>query len=140
MSALRLTLVRHATLHVAMGDTRILIDPMLGPAGSQPPIPETENQVPNPLVELPIPAESLVAGLTAAIVTHLHPDHLDQEGAAALKGGIPVLCQEREAAALTRAGLKATPLTAGQRPWDSSWNETRSRYNRTNGQSAAETR
>ncbi len=111
MSALRLTLVRHATLHVAMGDTRILIDPMLGPAGSQPPIPETENQVPNPLVELPIPAASLVAGLTAAIVTHLHPDHLDQEGAAALKGGVPVLCQEREAPALTRAGLKAVPLT-----------------------------
>lgn len=111
MSELRLTLVRHATLHIAMGETRLLIDPMLGPSGSQPPIPETENQVPNPLVELPIPAESLVAGLSAAVVTHLHPDHLDQEGAAALKGGPPVLCQEREAPALTRAGLKAQALS-----------------------------
>ncbi len=110
MSELRLTLARHATLHVAMADTRLLIDPMLGPARSQPAIPETPNQVPNPLVDLPMSAASLVADLDAAVVTHLHPDHLDREGATALVGGPPVLCQEREAPALSRAGLRPQPL------------------------------
>jgi len=112
MGELRITLARHATLLVSMAQTRILVDPMLGPAGGQPPIPETPNPRPNPLVELPMPAGALVLDLDLAVVTHLHPDHLDREGAQALVGGPPVLCQGREAPALEQLGLAAEPLDA----------------------------
>ena len=112
MGELRITLARHATLLVSMAETRILIDPMLGPAGGQPPIPETPNPRPNPLVDLPMPASALTLDLDLAVVTHLHPDHLDREGAQALAGGPPVLCQGREVPALERLGLAAEPLDA----------------------------
>src|SRR5271157_4346987 len=74
---MRLTLVRHATILVELAGTRILIDPAFDPAGSQPPVDETPNPVPNPLVGLPAPPEDLVRGVDAVIVTHLHQDHLD---------------------------------------------------------------
>src|SRR4051794_40108204 len=80
------TLVRHATLVVELGDQRILIDPMLDDAGVRPPVANTPNQRANPLVELPPNAEAALGGLTAAIVTHLHADHLDEAGAGFLAG------------------------------------------------------
>ncbi|MDH3225493.1 MAG: MBL fold metallo-hydrolase [Thermoleophilia bacterium] len=107
---MNLTLIRHATLLVEMGQARLLIDPMLDPAGTQPPLPETANQLPNPLVELPIAAEQLVDGLDAVIVSHLHPDHFDATAMRSLPRDVPVICQPHEAPTLAGLGLGATPL------------------------------
>jgi L-ascorbate metabolism protein UlaG (beta-lactamase superfamily) len=101
------TLVRHATLLLDVGGKRILVDPMLRAAGSTPPIENTPNPVRNPLVELPVPAAEVVAGIDGCIVTHLHADHFDDAADELLPRDLPVLTQPASAAALRDRGLTA---------------------------------
>lgn len=110
---MKLTLVRHATLLVEVNGRRLLVDPMLGAAGTAPPIENTPNQVPNPLVELPVAAEEVVRGLDGCVVTHLHRDHLDPAAEALLPRGLPVLTQPESLAELRSRGLAATADAAG---------------------------
>ena len=67
---MRLRLLRHATLLVQFGEIRLLVDPMLDPAGTRPAVPETPNPRPNPLVALPVQPLDAVAGVSATLVTH----------------------------------------------------------------------
>jgi L-ascorbate metabolism protein UlaG (beta-lactamase superfamily) len=77
----RLRLVRHATLIIEYAGRTLLVDPLLADAGTLPPVSRTANQRPNPLVPLPAPAASLVAGVDAVFVTHTHSDHWDAAAA-----------------------------------------------------------
>jgi L-ascorbate metabolism protein UlaG (beta-lactamase superfamily) len=101
----KLTLVRHATLILETSLGRVLVDPMLDPAGARPPIENTPNQRRNPLVELPLPADEIVAGVDLCVVTHLHQDHLDDTAAATLPRTTPILTQPESADALAARGF-----------------------------------
>jgi L-ascorbate metabolism protein UlaG (beta-lactamase superfamily) len=90
---MRLRLIRNATLLVKVADRRLLVDPMLDPAGARPPVEDTPNPRRNPLCELPEPAEVIVQRLDATLVTHLHRDHFDATAAELLPKDVPVLCQ-----------------------------------------------
>ncbi|HSE80308.1 MAG TPA: MBL fold metallo-hydrolase [Gaiellaceae bacterium] len=114
---MRLTLIRHATIVVELGGLRLLVEPMLDPPGARPPVEDSPNARPNPLVPLPMPAEEIVAGLDAAIVTHLHRDHFDETGARLLPRDIPVFCQPEDAEHLRGLGLDARPV-ADELVWD----------------------
>ena len=109
---MRLGLIRHATLLLEFGGLRLLIDPMLDPAGAQPPVPDSPNPQQNPLVELAMPAESLVHGLDAAVVTHTHADHLDATAGRLIPKDLPVVCQPAQVGHIQHGGLKAVPLDA----------------------------
>lgn len=118
---MKLTLVRHATLLLETSHGRVLVDPMLGAAGTAPPIEDTPNQVPNPLVELPLPAEQIVAGIDLCIVTHLHEDHFDEAAAALLPRDLPILTQPESADELRALGFTGVstehtgiPMTRGR--------------------------
>jgi L-ascorbate metabolism protein UlaG (beta-lactamase superfamily) len=102
---MRLWLLRHATLRVAVSGLRLLVDPQLDPAGSRPPIDGTARPRRNPLVELPEPAEVTVQNLDAVLVTHLHQDHLDPTALELLPRDVPVLCQPPDADALRAHGF-----------------------------------
>jgi L-ascorbate metabolism protein UlaG (beta-lactamase superfamily) len=108
----RLTLVRHATLLVELAGRRILVEPMLDPAGARPPVEDSPSPRPNPLVPLPMPAEAVVAGLDAVIVTHLHRDHLDDTGVRLVPRDVPVFCQPEDEERLRDLGLDARPVEA----------------------------
>ncbi len=99
-----LRLLRHATLVVEIAGVRLIVDPLLGPAGSQPPIPETPNPRPNPLVELPISIEDAVQGVQAVLLTHLHSDHMDMPAMNALSADLPMVCQANDEPLLARQG------------------------------------
>ncbi len=114
---MRLTLVRHATLLVDIDGHRMLVDPMLDDAGTSPPIEDTPNQVPNPLVPLPVPAEEVVRNLNAVIVTHLHEDHFDETAARLLPRDVPVFCQPEDEASLAGHGLLVRPVATAVH-WD----------------------
>jgi L-ascorbate metabolism protein UlaG (beta-lactamase superfamily) len=101
----KLTLVRNATLLLESSLGRILVDPMLRAAGTTPPIEDTPNPRPNPLVELPVPPGEVVAGVDLCIVTHLHGDHFDDAAADLLPRGLPILTQPESAEALTDRGF-----------------------------------
>jgi len=106
----RITLVRNATLILEIRGKRILVDPMLDDVGARPPIEGTGNQVANPTVPLPFPAEEVVRDLDAVIVTHRHRDHLDARGEELLPRDLPVFCQPEDEAALRTLGLDARPV------------------------------
>src|SRR5579884_3157371 len=95
-----LRLVRHATLLLATAVGRVLVDPMLRAAGTTPPIENTPDPRPNPLVELPLPPEEVVRGVDLCIVTHLHGDHFDDAADALLPRDVPILTQPESADAL----------------------------------------
>jgi L-ascorbate metabolism protein UlaG (beta-lactamase superfamily) len=114
---MRLTLVRSATVIVELGGRRILVDPMLDDVGARPPIANTANQVRNPTVPLPFPAEEVVRDLDAVIVTHRHRDHLDGRAEELLPRDVPVFCQPEDEEALREVGLGAKPV-ADQLDWE----------------------
>jgi len=101
----RITLVRSATIIVELAGRRILVDPMLDDVGARPPIEGTRNQVANPTVPLPFPAEEVVRGVDAVIVTHRHRDHLDTRGEELLPSDVPVYCQPEDEEALRDLGV-----------------------------------
>jgi L-ascorbate metabolism protein UlaG (beta-lactamase superfamily) len=106
----RLTHLRNATLLVEFDGRRLLVDPALDDAGARPPVEDTEPQLRNPLVPLPLPAEELVEGLDAVLVTHLHRDHLDATGERMLPRDVPVFCQPTDEGRLRELGLIAHPV------------------------------
>ena len=114
---MRITLIRNATVLLELRGRRLLVDPMLDPAGARPPIEDTANPVRNPTVELPFPAEQVVDGLDAVLVTHCHKDHLDETAERLLPRDVPVFCQPEDEARLRDAGLDARPIDASL-DWD----------------------
>jgi L-ascorbate metabolism protein UlaG (beta-lactamase superfamily) len=108
-----LTLIRNATLLLEMGGRRLLVDPALDPAGARPPIPNTADPRPNPLVELPRPADEIVAGVDAVLVTHLHADHFDDAAVALLERRVPLACQPPDEPILRERGFTDVRPVAG---------------------------
>ncbi len=104
---MRLTLVRSATVILELRGRRILVDPMLDDVGTRPPIEQTANPVRNPTAPLPFPAEEVVRGIDAVIVTHRHRDHLDGRAEELLPRDVPVFCQPEDDEALRGLGLDA---------------------------------
>ncbi|HEY9456771.1 MAG TPA: MBL fold metallo-hydrolase [Gaiella sp.] len=104
---MNITLVRNATLILDTPAGRLLVDPMLDPAGARPPIEDTANPVRNPTVELPLPADEVVRDLDAVLVTHCHEDHLDDTAVRLLPRDAPVFCQPEDEERLRALGLDA---------------------------------
>ena len=114
---MRLTLVRSATLILEVAGKRLLVDPMLDDTGARPPIENTRNQVRNPTVPLPFPAEEVVRSVDGVLVTHRHRDHLDARAEELLPRDVPVFCQPEDEEALRELGLDARPV-ADELDWD----------------------
>ena len=83
----------------------LVVDPQLDPAGARDAVPNTPNPRPNPLVDLPIPAADVVAGVDAVHVTHLHGDHWDATARELLPHDLPLFCQPHDAERLHADGF-----------------------------------
>ncbi len=91
---MKIRLIRNATLLVEYGSKRFLVDPALSSAGTFDSMPSPLYPGKrNPMTPLPIPGEEIVRGIDSAIITHIHPDHLDQAGADLIPKDIPVFVQ-----------------------------------------------
>ncbi len=70
--------IRNATVKISYADTTFLIDPMFAPKGFYEGFPHTyRSYLRNPLVDLPLKAETILANIDAVIITHTHLDHWD---------------------------------------------------------------
>ena len=113
---MRLRLIRNATLELDYAGRRLLVDPMLDPAGARGPVANTPNDRRNPLVALPEPAKAIAARAEVLLVTHLHADHLDDTAVGLLAGDRPVLCQPPDEATLRERGFTdARPVAEAAR-------------------------
>ncbi len=107
--------LRSATCILNLGEHRLLVDPMLSPPGAMPGFKVFGGgRRANPLVPLPNNADALLAEVTAVVITHEHPDHLDVAGLAWIKQrGLPVWANRIDLASLRGKGLDVHELTDG---------------------------
>lgn len=95
--------IRNATVKITYADTTFLIDPMLSKKGTYPGFEKTyRSELRNPLVDLPLSVEDVLAGVDAVIVTHTHLDHWDDAAQEALPKDIPLFAQNQADATLIR--------------------------------------
>jgi L-ascorbate metabolism protein UlaG (beta-lactamase superfamily) len=100
--------IRHATFAFEVGTHQILVDPMLGGAGNAPAVPNTPNQRPNPLVDLPFGDDGLsdvIESTDAVLVTHTHNDHWDGRARELIPKDRLVLCQPEDETKISGAGF-----------------------------------
>lgn len=105
---MKLQLWRNATLVLTIEGLNILIDPMLGGKGSLGAFPMTDNDLLNPLVDLPFSDEELarkLSNIDAVVVSHLHPDHWDAKAIELLDKNIPVICPESIGSQIAQHGF-----------------------------------
>ena len=107
-SHVQLQQIRNATVKVTYADTTFLIDPMLAKKGSYPGFEGTyRSELRNPLVDLPLSTQDILAGVDAIIVTHTHLDHWDDAAQKLLPKNLPLFVQnESDAKIIRNQGFK----------------------------------
>lgn len=119
---MHITQLRNATIIVHLGERHILVDPMLAPQGSLPPLRLLDGKrLRNPTVDLPAQADAALAQVTHCLITHCqkgHFDHLDGFGKKWLRETqLPVICTPHDTEHLRKRGLNVHPLAEGhERP------------------------
>lgn len=91
-----LQLIRHATLLLKIGGTKILLDPMLAEKEAMVPIGNCGNDFRIPMVDLPYSKEEMMAILNeveAVFLTHTHRDHWDTAAQQFIDKGKTIFCQ-----------------------------------------------
>lgn len=104
---MKLQLIRNATMRLTYGGHLFLTDPYLADKLS---LPSYRGISKNPLVDLPRPAEEVIAGAEAVIISHRHGDHFDRTAKDLLPKNIPLLCQPGDRTATLGEGF--TNVTA----------------------------
>lgn len=105
---MRLQLIRNATLRLNYAGHELLIDPYFAAKGSRPSL---RGRSPNPLVELPLTPQQIMAGVELVLVSHLHADHFDPEAQRLLPKNLPILCKPQDAGQIRAMGFeKVMPL------------------------------
>ncbi|OCO98953.1 MULTISPECIES: MBL fold metallo-hydrolase [unclassified Ensifer] len=106
---MKLQLIRNATLKLDYAGHTVLVDPFLGPKHS---LPSFAGRSPNPLVELLVDIDTILAGVELVIISHLHEDHFDDTAKERVPKGLPIFCQPGDEQAIRAAGFRdVTPLS-----------------------------
>ncbi|MBS3652270.1 MBL fold metallo-hydrolase [Pseudaminobacter sp. 19-2017] len=96
--------IRNATAKISYAGKTFLVDPLLARKGAYPGFEGTfRSDRRNPLVELPMPAEDVMKGVDAVIVTHTHLDHWDGGEHQFVPKGVPLFVQNEADAKIIRA-------------------------------------
>ena len=111
---MQLQLIRSATLVLDYGGERFLIDPMLGPPFQ---IESYADISKNPTLELPFPAQYVLADVDAVIVSHLHKDHFDAAAQAVIPKDWPLLCQPDTLERIQSMGFQQAQAIAAPMEW-----------------------
>ena len=89
-------LLRHATLHLSLGNVQFLVDPMLSVKEAMDPVANAGNEFRIPMTDLPVNPQRLreiIAGVDAILLTHLHRDHWDKAAQEIIPPNKPIYCQ-----------------------------------------------
>ena len=99
--------IRNATMILETEKDVVLIDPMLGDQGIMPSFTLFRHKArKNPTVPLPENTNLILEKVTHCLITHQHPDHIDNKGVEFLiKKNIPVTCSSKDEKAFKKRGL-----------------------------------
>ncbi|CAM1352714.1 MULTISPECIES: MBL fold metallo-hydrolase [Tenacibaculum] len=99
--------IRNATMVLETEKDVILIDPMLGDQGIMPSFTLFRYKArKNPTISLPNNTNSILNKVTHCLITHQHPDHIDNKGIQFLiQKNIPVTCSVKDKKAFLKKGL-----------------------------------
>lgn len=86
-AAVKYEFIRNATARLHYAGRVFLLDPMLSTKGAFRPF---AGIAPNPVVDLPTAVDDVVEGIDAVVVSHLHPDHVDDAAVRILSTDLPV--------------------------------------------------
>ncbi len=98
---------RNATLVIETEKNVILVDPMLGKKGSMATFTYFRfKSQKNPIVPLPENCQNILSKVTHCLITHKHPDHIDEEGLKFLiRNKVPVTCSIKDEIFFKEKGL-----------------------------------
>lgn len=111
---MQIQLIRNATLRMTYANQVFIIDPYLAPKHSQEPLIGKSR---NPVVDLPCPAEDVIADIEMALISHLHPDHFDRLAQQLLPKNIQLYCQPGDEHQLKEAGFSNIMTVGGSVDW-----------------------
>lgn len=94
--------IRNATMRIKYHGHLFVCDPYLAEKFSRP---SYTGKSPNPLVDLPIPAEKVIEGAEFFLISHLHSDHFDPAAATLLPKETQVFCQPQDKCDLKTKGF-----------------------------------
>jgi len=112
---MQIQLIRNATLRIDYAGRRFVIDPFLAPKHT---MESFAGESLNPVVDLPCTPQEAVEGVEMVVVSHLHPDHIDQIAVELLPKEIPVYCQPGDEVAFKRAGFGSVTPVESSTKWD----------------------
>jgi L-ascorbate metabolism protein UlaG (beta-lactamase superfamily) len=108
---MRLRLIRNATMLWDYAGQRILTDPLFADRFA---LPSYSGRSRNPVADLPLPIDDILAGVELVLLSHRHGDHLDAVARERLPKTLPLYCQPTDAAALQSNGFEhVTPVESG---------------------------
>lgn len=120
---MKIQLLRHATTIIEFAGKRILVDPVLSPAGVRKPFPTKRNgkKSRNPLVDIPIGKSELnrlINSVDAVLITHTHLDHFDDLKGVFLSKNIQIFCQPEDVGILKDIGFTEIKAIDSTLEWE----------------------
>lgn len=105
---MRLRLIRNATMLWDYAGQHILTDPLFADRFA---LPSYSGRSRNPVAELPLAIDDILAGVELVLLSHLHGDHFDAAARERLPKTLPIYCQPSDAAMLQSFGFeRITPV------------------------------
>jgi len=114
---MKIQFVRHATLKIYYNNKKILLDPVLSPKGTLPPIENVPIKNGNPQVDLPLPVDSII-DCDAVLVTHTHSDHFDSAAINILPKNMIIFCQPEDEMKITSFGFTDVMPILNKTQWN----------------------
>jgi L-ascorbate metabolism protein UlaG (beta-lactamase superfamily) len=107
-ASMKIQLIRSATMRFEYAGHLFVVDPYFAPKYSRP---SFTGKSPNPLIDLPISPEQVIADAEMVVVSHLHSDHFDPAAQELLPKDMPILCQPVDAGQIMGKGFRdVTPI------------------------------
>ena len=112
---MKLQLIRNATIKLRYGNKTILIDPYFADPFTQPSL---TGKIGNPLNALPLRISDILEGVDLIIVSHLHPDHFDEEAHKSIPKDMKLLCQPSDLHAIQKLGFENVEAIHNSLLWE----------------------
>lgn len=111
---MQIQLIRNATLRVRYNGRLFLVDPFLAAKET---IRSFAGISQNPTVDLPMSPEAVIADVEMVLVSHLHPDHFDEDAINLLPKTLPILCQPGDEVKIREKGFVDVTAVSTKHTW-----------------------